>query len=84
MSEEYSFEYLLCGCLRKFSLKMNGDDQIEEPVQDEIFSCTTAQRSAIHGHIEATRRLAHAFGPGNIDTVEVIRAGSGLTHSTKQ
>lgn len=81
--EEYSFEYLLCGKLRSFLLTMNGEDQVEEPVQDELFCCTSAQRTALNNHIEATRRLAHAFGPENIDTVEIIRIGSGLTHSPK-
>lgn len=81
--EEYSFEYLLCGQLRKFSLKMNGVDQLEEPVQDSLFCCTPAQHAAIHAHIDATRRIANAFGPENIDTIEIVRAGSGYNHIPK-
>lgn len=83
MSSLYSFEYLLFGNLRKFSVTMNGEDTIEEPVQDQSFSCTAAQKAAIAGHIEATRRLARAFGPENIDTIEVVRAGSGYDHIEK-
>jgi hypothetical protein len=73
MVNDYVAEFIIKGKTVRVEYHCNGGLEIEFPVQDEAQTYTAAEQAALQRFRMAFVGLVQAFGPENVDSLEINR-----------